>query len=90
MHSSAKTGAREVTSMGGEFAKRVWDKSSHKRKEDFLFCHLDGSQFTTRQFGTIFKRIIKFVGGEERKSYGRDNNPYTNPPIDDWKKKTTQ
>lgn len=52
--------------MGGELAKRVWDKSSHKRKEDFLFCHLDGSQFTTRQFGTIFKRIIKFVGEEER------------------------
>ena len=66
VHPSTKTGAREVNSMGGEFAKRVWDKSSHKRKEDFLFCHLDGSQFTTRQFGTIFKRIIKFVGEEER------------------------
>ena len=23
------------------------------------------------------------------KSYGRDNNPYTNPPITDWKEKTT-
>ena len=66
VHPSTKTGAREVNSMGGEFAKRVWDKSSHKRKEDFLFCHLDGSQFTTRQFGTIFKRIIKFVGEEAR------------------------
>ena len=24
------------------------------------------------------------------KSYGRDNNPYTNPPITDWQEKTTQ
>ena len=24
---STKTGAREVNAMGGEFAKRVWDKS---------------------------------------------------------------
>ena len=75
VHPSTKTGAREVNSMGGEFAKRVWDKSSHKRKEDFLFCHLDGSQFTTRQFGTIFKRIIKFVGEEERT--GKHLVPYS-------------
>ena len=75
VHPSTKTGAREVNSMGGEFAKRVWDKSSHKRKEDFLFCHLDGSQFTTRQFGTIFKRIIKFVGEEDRT--GKHLVPYS-------------
>ena len=31
VHPSTKTGAREVNSMGGEFAKRVWDKSSHKQ-----------------------------------------------------------
>ena len=28
--------------MGGVFARRVWEKSNHKKKEDFLFCHLDG------------------------------------------------
>ena len=29
VHPSTKTVAREVNAMGGEFAKRVWDKSSH-------------------------------------------------------------
>ena len=66
VHPSTKTGAREVNSMGGEFAKRVWDRSEHKSKDDFLFCRLDGSQFTTRKFGEIFQQIITFLGEEKR------------------------
>ena len=37
VHPSTKTGAREVNAMGGEFAKRVYDKSKFKKKEDFLY-----------------------------------------------------
>ena len=65
VHKSTKTGAREVNSMGGEFAMRVYEKASHKRKDDFLFQHLDGSPFTTRQFGTLFRKIMKYTEQEE-------------------------
>lgn len=43
VHQSTKTGAREVNSMGGEFAMRVYEKASHKRKDDFLLQHLNGN-----------------------------------------------
>ena len=36
VHPSTKTGAREVNGMGGEFAKRVRDRSKFKSKNDFL------------------------------------------------------
>ena len=65
VHKSTKTGAREVNSMGGEFAMRVYEKATHKRKDDFLFQHLDGSPFTTRQFGTLFRKIMKYTDQEE-------------------------
>ena len=47
---NTKTGAREVNSMGGVFAMRVYEKSLHQKKTDYLFQHLDGSPFTTKQF----------------------------------------
>jgi len=75
VHPSTKTGAREVNAMGGEFAKRVWDKSDHKKKEDYLFCHLDGSPFTTKQFREQFKRIIAFTNENER--WGKEFVPYS-------------
>ena len=66
VHPSTKTGAREVNAMGGEFAKRVYDKSKFKSKGDFLLCHLDGTPFTTKQFRTWFKRMIAFTNENER------------------------
>ena len=66
---STKTGAREVNSMGGDFAKRVYDKSKFKTKDDFLFCHLDGAAFTTKQFRTAFERMIIFTKENERLVY---------------------
>ena len=66
VHKSNKTGAREVNAMGGLFARRVWDKSEHRRKDDFLFCHLDGTPFTTKQFRTQFRKMIAFTKEEER------------------------
>ena len=51
--------------MGGEFAMRVYKKASQKRKDDFLFQHLDGSPFTTRRFGTLFRKIMKYTDQEE-------------------------
>lgn len=66
VHKSTKTGAREVNSMGGEFSMRVFEKAPHKKKEDFLFQHLDGSPFTTRQFSTIFRRIIIYTDQESK------------------------
>ena len=32
VHPSTKTGEREVNAMGGVFARRVWEQSSHKRR----------------------------------------------------------
>lgn len=66
VHPSTKTGAREVNAMGGEFAKRVWDKSEYKKKEDYLFCHLDGTPFTTKQFRDLFKKMIAYTNENER------------------------
>ena len=75
VHKSTKTGAREVVSMGGEFAMRVYEKANHKKKNDFLFQHLDGSAWTTRQFGSKFREIMKFTGEEER--LGKKLVPYS-------------
>ena len=60
VHKSSKTGSREVNGRGGEYVKRVMDKSKFKKKDDFIFTHLDGSPFTTRQFGKIFKEYDHF------------------------------
>ena len=61
--------------MGGEFAMRVFQKSSHRRKEDFLFCHLDGTPFTTREFRDIFYRMRDDLGENER--CGKHFVPYS-------------
>ena len=66
VHPSTKTGAREVNAMGGIFARRIWQKSPHKKKEDFLFCHLDGRQFSTKDFWKQFKRMIVFTKEDEK------------------------
>jgi len=75
VHKSTKTGEREVNSMGGEFAMRVYEKAAHKKKDDFLFQHLDGSPFTTRQFGTIFKKIMQYTRQEVK--IGKRLVPYS-------------
>ena len=74
VHPSTKTGAREVNAMGGDFAKRVYDKSKFKTKGDFLFCHLDGTPFTTKQFRSWFNRMITFTNENER--WGKHFLPY--------------
>ena len=75
VHKSTKTGAREVNAMGGDFAKRVFVKSKFQRKNDFLFTHLDGSPFTTKQFRTWFQRMIAFTDENER--WGKNLVPYS-------------
>lgn len=75
VHPSTKTGAREVNAMGGDFAKRVWDKSQFKKKEDFLFCHLDGTPFTTKQFREQFRKMVAFTDQDER--WGKHFVPYS-------------
>jgi len=75
VHPSTKTGAREVNAMGGEFAKRVQDHSKYKSKEDFLFCHLNGRPFTTKQFRTWFERMIEFT--DENARWGKQFVPYS-------------
>ena len=74
VHPSTKTGARTVNGMGGEFAKRVYEKSKFKSNNDFLFCHLDGTPFTTKQFRTWFQRMIAFTNENER--WGKRFQPY--------------
>ena len=75
VHKSTKTGAREVNAMGGVFARRVWEKSNHKKKEDFLFCHLDGRQFSTKDFWKEFNRMTTFTREDER--WGKHFVPYS-------------
>lgn len=75
VHKSTKTGEREVNSMGGEFAMRVYEKAAHKKKDDFLFQHLDGSPFTTRQFGTIFRKMLQYT--EQEVKTGKRLVPYS-------------
>ena len=75
VHPSTKTGEREVNAMGGDFAKRVFDKSKHKSKNDFLFCHLNGEPFTTKQFRTWFYRMTNFTNENER--WGKVFQPYS-------------
>ena len=72
---NTKTGAREVNSMGGVFAMRVYEKSFHQKKTDYLFQHLDGSPFTTKQFWTKFKDILQFTDEEAR--LGKHFVPYS-------------
>ena len=74
VHPSTKTGEREVNAMGGDFAKRVYDKSKFKTKNDFLFCHLDGTPFTTKQFRKWFKKMIAYTNENER--CGKVFQPY--------------
>ena len=66
VHKSTKTGEREVNSMGGKFAMAAYEKAPSKKKSDFLFQHLDGSPFTTKQFWQKFNDILEYTGEEER------------------------
>lgn len=75
VHPSTKTGAREVNAMGGIFARRVWEKSIHKKKEDFLFCHLDGRQFSTKDLWQRFKQMTAYTKEKER--WGKHFVPYS-------------
>ena len=75
VHKSNKTGARTVLAMGGVFAKRVYEKSQHQRKEDFLFCHLDGTPFTNKTFRKYFNSMIAFTG--EKEKTGKHLVPYS-------------
>jgi len=75
VHKSTKTGSREVNGRGGEFIKRVMDKSKFKKKDDFVFTHLDGTPFTRRQFGKIFNSMTRFTNEDER--WGKKFVPYS-------------
>ena len=66
VHKSNKTGAREVTSLSGKYIKRVMNKSKFKKKTDYLFCHLDGTPFTTKQFRTQFESMTEYTNEDER------------------------
>ena len=75
IHPSTKTGEREVNALCGIFAKRVMDKSKFKSKDDFIFCHLDGSPFTTKQFRTQFESMTLYSNEDER--WGKHFVPYS-------------
>ena len=66
VHKSNKTGAREVNTLSGKFIKRVMDKSKFKKRSDYLFCHLDGTPFTTKQFRTQFESMTEYTNEDER------------------------
>ena len=61
--------------MGGEFARRVWEKSEHRKKDDVLFCHLDGSQFTRTKFWKLVNKMTFFTKETERT--GKKFQPYS-------------
>ena len=70
---NTKTGAREVNSMGGVFAMRVYEITSSE-EDDYLFQHLNGSPFD-KQFWTKFKDILQFTDEEAR--LGKHFVPYS-------------
>ena len=72
---NTKTGDRVVNSYGGEFAFRVFEKSEHRRPTDFVFSHLDGSPFTTKQFWVKFNSMVKFTNEDAR--WGKKFVPYS-------------
>ena len=51
------------------------DKSKFKSKDDFIFCHLDGSPFTTKQFRTQFESMTLYSNEDER--WGKHFVPYS-------------
>ena len=72
---STKTGAREVNSMGGKFAMAVYEKAPCKKKTDFLFQHLDGTAWTTKQFWKKFSNMLTYT--DEEKRLGKHLVPYS-------------
>ena len=54
-----------MNAMGGVFAMRIWDKFLFKSKDDFLFCHFEGSAFTTSQFRKQFEKMVAFINEDE-------------------------
>ena len=66
VHKSNKTGAREVNTLSGKFIKRVLDKSKFKKKNDYVFCHLDGTPFSVKQFRTQFESMTEYTNEDER------------------------
>ena len=66
VHKSNKTGAREVNCQAGKYFKRVMDKSKFKKKSDYIFCHLDGTPFSVKQFRTQFESMTEFTNEDER------------------------
>jgi integrase len=66
VHKSNKTGAREVNCQAGKYFKRVMDKSKFKKKSDYIFCHLDGTPFSVKQFRTQFESMTEYTNEDER------------------------
>tara|TARA_B100001964_G_C14098109_1_gene537980 strand:- start:499 stop:651 length:153 start_codon:yes stop_codon:yes gene_type:complete len=49
------------------------DKSKFRKKDDFVFSHLDGTPFTTKQFGKVFKKMVNFT--KENEQWGKSFVP---------------
>lgn len=89
---------------GGEFYNYITykDKEGRARQALFLFSNFNGQREFMQAFVRWKKQqdlpvpnylLPSSQGPQEThgrdKSYGRDNNPYSNPPVTDWKEKTT-
>ena len=66
VHKSNKTGERECQSLSGKYFKRIKESSKFKKKTDYIFCHLDGTPFSTKQFRTQFESMTEFTNEDER------------------------
>ena len=66
VHKSNKTGERECQSLSGKYFKRIKESSKFKKKTDYIFCHLDGTPFSVKQFRTQFESMTEFTNEDER------------------------
>ena len=51
------------------------DKSKFKKKSDYIFCHLDGTPFSVKQFRTQFESMTLYSNEDER--WGKHFVPYS-------------
>jgi len=53
--------SRTVISRGSKYLNRVKEYSAHTKPTDWIFCNLDGSQFSKKKFYQLWKDAIEYA-----------------------------
>jgi len=52
---------RTVISRGSKYLNRIKEYSKHKEPTDYVFCNMDGSQFSKKKFYQLWKDAIEYA-----------------------------